>query len=193
MSRNQNDPTLAQASGVKAFLVPILLAAIPALLLQTPSLLILPLIAASLAIMFAPRVGLYAAIALVGIDPASYDPITAQLGFFFAPIDGVSLTPLELLVVLTASSAFIHSAAVGRLTLPDPAVSASSLVLAAFLIIGVQHGMSRGGDFTIAVWEVRSLLLLIPVSFAYGSPYNRKGSPAWFDCRCYPHAGAHDH
>ena len=163
---HQNGPILAQASSVKAFLVPILLAAIPALLLQTPSLLILPLIAASLAIMFAPRVGLYTAIALVGIDPAPYDPITAQLGFFFAPMDGVSLTPLELLVALTASSAFIHRAAIGRLTLPDPAVTASSLLLAAFLILGVQQGMSRGGDFTIAVWEVRSLLLLIPVSFA---------------------------
>jgi hypothetical protein len=164
--RLQQRPIPAISPGVKWIAVAALLAAAPALVLRTPDLFVLPLMVAALGILFAPRVGLYASILLVGIDPASYDPITAPLGFFFAPIEGLSLTPLEFLILLTAGSAFIHGAALGKLALPDPLVLTSALVLAALLVLGVEYGVSSGGDFAIAVWEVRSLLLLIPIMLA---------------------------
>jgi len=90
-------------------------------------------------------------------------PFTAYVAAFRS--NGMVLLPIELILILAVLVCLMKAAVAGSLELPR---SAFSKALGAFLFlcfIGFFVGYSRGGDFNIALWEVRPFLLLATTYF----------------------------
>ncbi len=113
-----------------------------------------------------PRVALGATVllALIGdIKTASWFPFTKNFSsresILFVS-DAVSISPFELsLAAGLVSVAWHNMSTIGRLLKPAP-LTRPMMVFAAFCLFGFVTGMAKGGDFRIALFEIRPLLYL---------------------------------
>jgi len=137
--------------------------ALPAALLPAEPLWLLAAIPIAALIMLEPTAGLYAAIAVVGIDVSG--PNTQALSVIFAGIPGLKATPVELLILWTTFSAFLRTLGQERQG-SDGLVLTALVTFLVLLLLGVLNGVSKGGNFTIALWEVRAMLCILPVMLA---------------------------
>ena len=115
------------------------------------------------AILTSPRIGLYCLVVGMAIDTAEFDPITKGFGGLFRAAPGLIATPVELVAVGTLLSWSIHSTATGGLRLPTAGLLRPVLILYAMLLLGWVNGVARGADSIIGLWEVRALLMVLPV------------------------------
>jgi hypothetical protein len=130
---------------------------------STPVLLIASL-AIGLAVLAEPRVGLYMLATAIALDPAFNDPITEPFFKLFNPLPNTLFTPVEILTVWTTICWGIRCLAESQIQLPDRSTLLAGLCLTLTLVFGIVNGVSRGGDFGIAVWETRALFMLLPVT-----------------------------
>jgi O-antigen ligase len=153
-------------AGILVLVFMSLAVAIPAFLLPAPEL--WPLAGLSMAgiIYLEPSLGLYMLCVVIGIDAAPLDPLTSPFGRLFASLAIVDVTPVEALALWTMLCAIVKGGLEGSLTFPPSFLMRGTGVFLFALLLGVLQGMNRGGDLTIALWEVRALVLAVPVMVA---------------------------
>jgi len=117
-------------------------------------------------VLWQPRYGLFLIVGLaLLIDPQPADPVVAPGRFLyqafdtFTPLRGAVFTPLELLIAWTVLAALLRRE--GRVVFGD--LFLPLMGLAGALLLGLYRGMTSGGDMTVALWEVRALLSLVPI------------------------------
>jgi O-Antigen ligase len=151
---------------VAVLLAATLVAAGPALLLPGRSMWTLVGLGAASVVLLEPRVGLYLLLAAVGIDTAPLDPLTSPLVEIFRPLPTVELTPIEMLALLTAVSAAAKGCLANDSAFPPAFLVSATGVFILLVLFGVWQGLSRGGDFNVAILEVRALAITVPIMFA---------------------------
>ena len=108
-----------------------------------------------------PRLGLFAVILIICLDPEG--PLLGPLAdAMFSGLPGILATPLELLVGWTAFAWLLNS---GERRWPNGYILFVAVGLSLLLCLAVFRGVEQGGDFRIALWEVRAMLVSIPVIF----------------------------
>lgn len=159
-------PSRDKKASIIALLVASLTAAVPAFSIPAPEL--WPLAAMGIAgiVYLEPRAGLYLLCVIIGIDTAPLDPLTSPFSKLFASMPVVNLTPFEALAVWTALSAYIRGSLAGPVTIPPAFLLGSTGVFIAVILLGVLKGVTNGGDLTIALWEVRALVSVVPIMLA---------------------------
>jgi hypothetical protein len=151
---------LNQAVNVGLPLALAFIAALTAIASNGPVSWIVTGMAGGVAILSEPRLGLYLIAAMVGVDGASYDPLTAPLEKLFTPLPGVPLTPVELLIGWTGLAWALRCLAETHIQLPNPATLIASFGLFTLVSFGVLNGKMHGGKY---IWEAQALLMLFPV------------------------------
>jgi hypothetical protein len=87
-------------------------------------------------------------------------PFTDRLTLFRTPARGVILLPVEGLLIVGLLVWVMQGALKGSLTLPRGMVARALVLFWCFVIIGFGVGLSAGGKFNLALWEIRPWLLL---------------------------------
>lgn len=111
-----------------------------------------------------PRYGLYA-VALLAImlesqptDPIMYWGWVTQFSIAtWSNIPFLTFTPIELLLAITVISAALHGE-LGR-GLPGAHLKRPLLFFVALVVLSFLYGVLTGGSLTVAIWEVRALVL----------------------------------
>ncbi|HWC29089.1 MAG TPA: O-antigen ligase family protein [Dehalococcoidia bacterium] len=137
-----------------------LVAALPAAAFQAQMLWLFVALAVAVAVMIEPLVGLYAGVAVIGLDTSG--PNTAPLGDLFSTIPVLKATPVELLLLWTTFAAYLRTAGKDHAA-NDRAVLVALLIFLFLVLQAMLLGVSQGGSFTIALWEVRAMLCILPV------------------------------
>lgn len=109
-----------------------------------------------------PVIGLYFATATLGLDTNLNSPFE-PFGIVFKTIPGLTVTPLELLVIWTLVCALAQAMRQGSPPFPQTRLLATLVLFLVLLLLAVEQGTSRGGDFIIALWEIRAILLVLPM------------------------------
>jgi hypothetical protein len=87
-------------------------------------------------------------------------PVTARLPIFRSIGGGVVVLPIEVLFFFGLLIWVMKAGLTGRLDLPRSAFSRALIAFWFILAFGFANGISRGGEFNIALWEVRPWMLL---------------------------------
>ena len=134
-------------------------------LLQQYALLVFGCLAVLALIVWRPRYGLYMVVlAALAFEPTQSDALMLP-GYLeqsdiksLAHLSFLPFTPIEALTVLTVLAMLGHAAA--RRRAPRTGQLAGGVWLLLLLIaLSTTYGISRGGDGTIALWEVRCLVV----------------------------------
>lgn len=161
-----HDPASDRRAAITILALAAVFAFIPAVVLQSPSLLLLAAAGLAALILVEPWVGLLSILAVLGIDAASFDPVTGGLEPVLLPLQGILATPAELLVLWTTLAAGIRTVSERRSLVSDPMLMSAAAIFGLLVLGGVVLGAVNGSDLTIALWEVRSLLLIPLVMLA---------------------------
>jgi hypothetical protein len=121
------------------------------------------------AILYRPRFGLYQILLLALVADTNlmaWFPFTKNLSsreslLFLS--DAVIFSPLEIFIVLTFVSWFIHRAALGKLRFFGGQLFIPTLLFFAFACGGLAYGIYKAGDLTIALWEFRPIAYLVAI------------------------------
>src|SRR5690348_10755215 len=116
-------------------------------------------------ILYNPRIGLLAIYLTTALDSAEYDPIASPSVFLYKSIHGLLATPIEILVLWTALATIIACIHNGELRIARSAFLVLSAAFTALLVLAMMYGWNHGGNFTVALWETRAILLVLPVLF----------------------------
>ncbi len=112
---------------------------------------------------FRPVWGLYAAVLFTMVGDtvtAAWYPFTKNLSSresILFVTDGLSLNPLEFVLIATTASWLFRSFAGPDWKLVRGRLLTPALVFAGFCFLGLVYGMSQGGNQTVALWEIRPL------------------------------------
>jgi len=116
---------------------------------------------------FRPRLTLYATVffALIGdLVTVSWFPFNKNLSSVESILyisDGVSLSPLELVLFTGIGVTFMRAFAAGRRPFELGTLGRPLLVFTFFVLFGLFRGLSKGGDFRISMFEVRPMLYIV--------------------------------
>jgi hypothetical protein len=116
---------------------------------------------------FRPRLTLYATVffALIGdLVTVSWFPFNKNLSSHESILyisDGVSLSPLELVLFTGIGVTFMRGFAAGRRPFALGSLGRPLIVFSFFVMFGLFRGLSRGGDFRISMFEVRPMLYIV--------------------------------
>jgi hypothetical protein len=133
-----------------------------------PALLVIPFAFGLLALLWKrPYVGvliLLAAATLIeqfgytiGSHPGAF---TDNVAFFRVPAHGVIASPAEMLIIAALLVWIMRSGLRRSLNLPRSPLARCMCVLWGFLLVGMAVGISGGGQFRFALWELRPWILL---------------------------------
>ena len=112
----------------------------------------------------APVRGVYflaAGAALIEIDPLNFpDSITDRVPLFqnlnnSAGLNGIAITPAEILMLTVAFVALARASAEGKLHWPSGRLVAAYWVYVLVVLGAEVHGLVSGGDFKTSLWEMR--------------------------------------
>ncbi|HEV2123211.1 MAG TPA: hypothetical protein VGW38_10605, partial [Chloroflexota bacterium] len=149
-------------------LVASLLGAMLVLQLEIASVAVLLVLALLLAIVWQPRLGLYVIFGLMLLfEPGGLDELMRPGGYLHNGLgasfnlSGVSVSPLELLLVLMLLVWLSHSVAVRQLRIRGGRLAWPMLLFALSLPAGYAWGTLNGGDTYLGFWELRPLLYLV--------------------------------
>jgi len=92
-------------------------------------------------------------------------PFTANVPVFRSFGNGVVLLPIEVIIIVGVLAWLMKAALAGRLERPHSAFSRALCVFLFLCFLGFVIGYSRGGDYNIALWEVRPFMLLATTYF----------------------------
>jgi O-antigen ligase len=111
-----------------------------------------------------PRVGLYMVAFSLGIDPAVgvLQPVGQAV---LNPVPGLLFTPLEVLSAWTALAWAVNPSANRRLW-PNRHVLVPAIAVGVLVLVALERGLANEGNLTIGLWEVRGMLLVIPLLIA---------------------------
>jgi len=121
----------------------------------------------ALAILIRPVAGIYLIVffSVLGDGATMYN---YPFNFNFSSIrsmlyvsDAMTFSPLELCLLLTAVGWFLQAASARNWRLQGAPLLRPILLFGAFVAFGFFWGVSRGGDFTVAMWELRPLVYLV--------------------------------
>jgi hypothetical protein len=140
-----------------------------AMVLAAPALWAITALSFALLILYEPRSGLFAIWSSIALDSVQYDPLTAPFALLYQGLPGLLATPIELLVLWTLVAALVRGVATGEwhFTRLFPLVTTG--ILSSLLVAAIVLGVGNGGNFTIALWETRAVLLLLPVMVVTGA------------------------
>jgi hypothetical protein len=103
-------------------------------------------------------------------------PFTANVPVFRSFGNGVILLPIEVIILIGLLVWLMQAALAGRLELPRSAFAKSLAAFLALCSFGFVLGLSRGGDYNIALWEVRPFFLLAVAYFLTSIVIKDRGS-----------------
>lgn len=125
-----------------------------------------------------PVAGLYAVlfgVVLLEPFPVAGDPTSTYTWIFHANLSSWTplrfpMSPLELLLILTALAWLIHAGNRGRVGLPLGTLGPVVLALGGFILAGYLYGVGlNGGDSRIALWELRAPTYVVAGYFLTGA------------------------
>jgi hypothetical protein len=120
--------------------------------------------AIGVAVLAEPRVGLYLVGLSISVDAVDYDPITWPFDGLYRSVPELLVTPVELLVLWTGVCWGIRCLAEGSIQLPHRSILHAGLAMTFLLLAGIANGVNGGADLSIAIWETRALLIVLPVT-----------------------------
>ncbi|MEX1254758.1 MAG: O-antigen ligase family protein [Dehalococcoidia bacterium] len=140
-----------------------------AALVPVPELWVIAALAVGILIVVEPRLGLYLAAVAVGLESVTFGAPDSPFRYLFlaigssTPLSGLAISPVELLVLWTTIAWAVRSAAQGSWRLPNRYLMAGAVCSFVLFLLAVQYGVSRGADLTLALWEVRPMLAVLPL------------------------------
>ena len=154
--RVDRSPTIAVGVLVIGF------AAAIAATLNAVELWVLTAAAIAAVVIIQPRFGLYLSVLVICLDPG-IGVLRPVAGVMFEGMRSLIFSPLELLVILTTVAWLVNSPRPRRW--PNKYTTMLLVPLAFVLAIAIFRGIDQGGNFRIALWEVRGTLIAIPFVF----------------------------
>ena len=130
----------------------------------------LGLVILCIAVVISPILGIYGSVLMTMVGDnvtVPWYPFTKNLSshesiLFVA--DGLTINPFEITIFITAMSWILRVLGDSDWRLYRGALYKPMLVFTGFVLFGLVYGLGRGGNTTIAVWEVRPLLY-IPIMY----------------------------
>ncbi len=134
----------------------------------------------ALAILYQPRWGVYLILffALVGdplLDPAY--PFIKNLSsqeLIFYIRDSLIFSPMEAYLVLTYMSWLGRGILKKDFKFYKGSMFAPVMIFIGFITLGLAYGLLKGGDLTIALWEVRPMYHMVAIFFLASNLFTRK-------------------
>ncbi len=92
-------------------------------------------------------------------------PFTANVPVFKRLGDGIVLLPIEVIIIVGVLAWLMKAALAGRLEKPRSAFSKALCAFMFLCFLGFVIGYAHGGDYNMALWELRPFLLLATAYF----------------------------
>jgi hypothetical protein len=131
--------------------------------LAEPSFWLIAALAIALLIAYEPRLGLYLVWSCIGLDSVQYDPLAAPFAKLYQGLPGLLATPIELLLLWTLVATILRWVSTGEWHSNSVNSLLAAGALSTLLVMAIVLGVNNGGNFTIALWETRAVLLVLPV------------------------------